>query len=96
VSESNYVADKNTVDDHGIKIPFRYSYIKGYCLESAPPYTTKTHHTYTLSKKSTFFYKEAVVYPYVQVEIRKNKFRLSNEEYVVVDNYITANGLAHI
>ena len=64
--------------------------------ESSPPYTTKTHHIYSLLKKSTYFYKESVMYPYVQVDIRKNKFMLSNEEYMIVDNFITASGNAHI
>ena len=93
---SNSVAGKNTVDDHGIKIPFKFSYVKGYCLESVSPYTTKNHHVFAISKKSTYFYKEAVVYPYVQDDTGKDKYLLSNEEYVLVDTYITANGLAHI
>ena len=59
-------------------------------------YTTKTHHVFKLSKKPTFFYKEAVVYPFVQIETRKNSYLLSNEEHIVVENYITASGLSHI
>ena len=96
MSESDCIAGKNTIDDNGIKIPFKYSFIKGYCLESTPLYTTKTHHVYTLSKKSTFFYKEAVVYPFVQIDTHKNKYLLSNEEFVLVGEFITVNGLAHI
>ena len=83
MSESNCVAGKNTVDDYGIKSPFKFSYVKGYCLESVPPYTTKTHHVWAISKKSSYFYKEVVVYPYVQVDTRKDKYLLSNKEYVL-------------
>ena len=90
------MAGEDTVDDHGIRIPLNNKYIKGYSLESYPPYTTKTHYVFVLSKKSTFFYKEAVVYPYVQVEVTKNRYIISNDEYICVENYITASGNAHI
>ena len=96
VAETDCVADENTVDDHGVRIPCGQPYIKGYSLESTPPYTNKSHHFFKLSKKSTFFYKESVVYPFVQVEPHKNVILLSNEEYVTVDAFITANGLSHI
>ena len=32
------------------------------------------------------------MYPYVQVDTRKEKYLLSNKEYVLVDAYVTANG----
>ena len=96
VTETDCTAGENTVDDNRIKIPFKDTFNKGYSLEKAPPYTTKTHRVYQKSKKSTYFYSETVVYPFVQVETHKNKYLLSNEEYVLVDEFIRANGLAHI
>ena len=96
VTESNCVAADDIVDDNGIRIPINAEFLKGFPLENVPPYTNKTHYIYEQSKKSTYFYKESVLYPYMQMEFRKIKILLSKEEFVTIDNIIIANGLCHI
>ena len=51
---------------------------------------------YKLSKKKTYFFKESVVYPFVQFKGSKKGFLLSNEEFVTVLNFIESTELSSI
>ena len=51
---------------------------------------------YKLSKKKAYFFKESVVYPFVQFTGAKKGFLLLNKEFVTILNYIESTGLSSI
>ena len=83
-------------DAWGHKSPVGTSYIKGYYLEKQ--YAVRNGTKYTLNKKKVVhFYKEMVVYPFVNVQKGQgHDFVISNNDYVDVLNYVETHRLAHI
>ena len=61
-----------STDDYGHKIPTGMKFLKGHFLELVS--TTKDSTIFCLSKKVTYFDKETVVYPYVEIEAGKKGF----------------------
>ena len=49
-----------------------------------------SNNVYTISKKpkSTFFFRESVVLPSVQLEAKKGDFEVSNEELLMIIEYM--------
>jgi len=85
----------DVVDDYGVKIAGGQSYIEGHFLERLSSF--KNGHIYKLQQnKKTFFYRESVVYPFVQIIPSKKGLYLPINEYVEVLNFIESNGLSYI
>ena len=73
-------------DDYSNIVPAGHQYIEGKFLEKCE--TAKKGDYYKLQNKETYLYKESVVYPFVQLKESKKGLFLSNEERVVVLNYV--------
>ena len=55
--------------------------------------STSTGH---LSKKVTFFYKESIVYPFVQLIETKNGFQISDIDFIEILLYVEETGLSSL
>ena len=67
-------------DDYGHKIPARMKFLIGHFLEQVS--TTKGSNIFCLLKKVTYFYKETVVYPYVEIKAGKKGLLLKSTDYM--------------
>ena len=81
-------------DDYLITIAAGQQYIEGNFLERQE--MAKKGYYYKLQKKKVYFYKESIVYSFVQLKESKKGLFLSNEEYVVILNYVEKTGYSHI
>ena len=94
VLENGCIGKDNDCDDYGNSIPFGTSFIKGNFLELSDE---KTHHRlYTVSKKITYFYKECVLYPFVNMSDTKKGFILKTTDYMDVIQFVEANNFCHL
>ena len=57
---------------------------------------TKSDVMYEVSKKTTYFYKESVVYPFVQARTHKNGFIITNEELCEILAFVENSGMSRI
>ena len=93
VNETNCVSLKVNIDDYGNKIPpgitFKGSFYERSC-------STKEGTVFKLSKKNTFFYKESVVFPYVELQPSKKGYVLSNGVYADIICHMQETGCAHL
>ena len=78
-------------DSYGNIIPPNQPFLSGYFLE---PTTTKC--IYQKSRKITYFYKETVVYPFVQAIPNKRGYEISNNELCEVLAFVEHNGMANL
>ena len=72
-------------DGYG-NIPVSLNFIKGHFMEKSV-FSNSKYQTYKLSRKKTFFYKESVVYSYVNFEQNKKSFNLKMDEYAEILNF---------
>ena len=70
------------------------SYLKGRYLEKDLP--TRRGQSYKLMADYVLFYKESVVYPYVNYESKGKKLVISNIDYVDVISYAEKSGMSAI
>ena len=86
--------DTPSTDDYGHVIPAGVNFLCGHFLERE---YKSTHATlYKISKKKTFFYKESVLYPFVQVEPTKKGVQVTNIELANINYYLEENGFSAI
>ena len=69
--------------DYGNIIPVSVNFIKGHFMEKSV-FSNWKYQRYKLSRKVTFFYKESVVYPYVNFKQNKKGFILKMDEYAEI------------
>ena len=69
-------------DDYG-NIPVGVNFIKGHFMEKSV-FSNSKYQTYKLLRKVTFFYKESVVYPYVNFGQNKKGFIPKIDEYAEI------------
>lgn len=81
-------------DDYGNRIAPGLSCIEGRFLEKVE--ASAKGFLFKLSKKKTYFFRESVVYPFVQFTMAKKGYHLSTMEYVEILNYVESNGLSRI
>ena len=87
----------NRVDGYNHLIGPGVPYLKGYLLEKISKLQRKDgEHYKVIRNKETFFYKEAVVYPFVQLEERKGGLFLPNTELVTILNFVESNSLTSL
>ena len=82
-------------DDYGNIIPVGVNFIKGHFMEKSV-FSNSKYQTYKLSRKVTLFYKESVVYPYVNSEQNKKGFILKMDEYAEILNFVERNSYNQI
>ena len=69
-------------------------YLKGRFLEVIDE--NESRKLYKLSDLKTFFYKESVVYPYVNIEETRKGLVLKNKDLVDIIQYVEANNFSHL
>ena len=52
--------------------------------------------TFQLTSKTTYFYKESILYPYVQFTESKKGLVLENLHYMEILQYIEQNNFSHL
>ena len=91
LTESNTI-----VDDYGHQIAIGQSYLIGNYFEKEARSSSKHGQMYKCMKKKVFFYKESVVYPFVNLESRKNNYFITNIDFYYVLSYAEHNGMSAI
>ena len=98
VDQTDLIATGDTVDSYGHRIPEGHSYISGHFLERLCDSRKST--IYQEEERTTFFYRENVVYPFVELQAKnfkgKNCLELHSTEKTYVLNYMDENGCSHI
>ena len=65
-------------------------------LEKNERLTTSKKKGYYLSKKTTYFFNESILYPYVNIIEGKRGLTLDNTDYTDILLHIENNGYAHL
>ena len=86
-------ANENTVDDYGVTIQNGAQYYKGNFLEKESK--TKKELKFKRMKRTTFFYKESVVY-FINFDFRKGFYVLSCEEFSDILTYVEHFGMSSL
>ena len=86
--------DEDEHDAYGHSVPKGVAFMKGNFLEKIQDSTNGQ--IFKLSKKITFFYKESVLYPYVNFKETKKGLVLSSSEYTDIIHYVENNNYCHI
>ena len=77
-------------DDYGHIVTPGQKYMLGHFLEQVSDQITSK--TYKLIDKETIFYRESVVYPFVNVTEKKGKYIISSRDYIDIINFVEHNG----
>ena len=75
-------------------IPLGLEYMKGHFLNRN--YTTKSSTVFSLSNKVTRFYKETVIFPFVNVKESKKGIEIENKEWTDIICHPEQTGYAHL
>ena len=79
-------------DDYGHIVTPGQKYMQGHFLEQVSDQITSK--AYKLTDKETIFYRESVVYPFVNVTEEKVKYIISSRDYIDIINFVEHNGWA--
>lgn len=85
-------ASKSETDGWGTKVKEGQLHLRGQFFETKSGYDTR----YKLLKKEAIFFRESVVYPFVQMEEKKNYHELSADESLQITRYIENSHLGFI
>ena len=77
-------------------VPKKVIHLSGYFLEKDERLTTEKKKGYYLSKKVTYFFRENLLYPYVNMKEGKRGLTLNMTGYTDILNYIEMMGYAHL
>ena len=80
IVESNCVEDSMLCDDYGHKIAAGVNFLKDHFLEKEKE--ESTIQVFRCSSKTTFFYSESILYPYVNLLESKIDFFLKNTDFI--------------
>jgi len=96
IISTNLCSIEDVRDDYNGIIPKANVYHTGYFLEKIN--FDKKSRTYKMEKsKVTFFYKESVLFPFVNFHVNKgDNLILKNEDYTDIVVYIEQNSLIHV
>ena len=93
----NQVREAEQVDDYELKIPAGMVYHSGHFLERDDRYSSVKATVFNLSKKVTYFYKESILYPFLNIEKdSKERLSLSAIGYTDMLRFIENNGFSHL
>ena len=87
IEEEESVATDTLKDDYGNIIKAGQSYLKGKFLERI-----SAGNKYRVAKKLTYFYRETIVYPFVQAVALKAGYLIRNEELCEIYAHVELNG----
>ena len=87
---------EKVVDDYQQEIFPGMVYNVGHFFEKNEKCSTYKKTVYHLAEKFTFFYKENILYPYVNLQDDKTGPFLSMEDYTDINYYIENNGFSHL
>ena len=94
VTESNQSSYDRMTDDYNVILQ-GVAYFTGKFLEWTK--RGKRCSFYRLvTEKSTYFYKESVVFPFVNIINEKNKLVLKDDDYTDILMYIEKSGFTHL
>ena len=79
-------------DTQGKKIKEGQLHLRGQFFETDPCSDTR----YRLLKKESIFFRESVVYPFVQMEAKKKHYELSADKFMQITRYIEKSHLGFI
>ena len=94
ILENECVASANEKDDCGNVIPHGAFFLKGRFLEIVVE--KSSHRVYKLSKKLTYFYKESVIYPFVNMVETEKGYILKNVDFMDIIQFAEANNYRHL
>ena len=95
VVDVNQSSPEIKTDDYGKQVPPGNIYVSGYFLEKNVIGRKSTSYKLNTSRIA-YAYKESLVYPYVDFEVKGDNYILHNEEYTDVLIWIEKYGLVHI
>ena len=90
--EGESITKEEICDDYGVKVGLGQKYLYGKFLEKEG--TCRGGQKFKLMRKTTFFYKESVVYPFVNFDYRKHLYVISNNDFCDVISYVDHYGMA--
>ena len=85
------VANANMVDDYGHTIATGMEYLVGSYLEKCNE--TKKGQLFKMLGKDVFFFKETIVYSFVNFQEHKGIYLIANDDYCDIILYIENNGM---
>jgi hypothetical protein len=94
VAKIDCIELEDVIDSYKHKVPAGTSFMKGHFLERDNEH--KHHTTFKITGKLTFFYKESVLFPYVQMVLKNNKYVLHNSDWLEIQYHVEQNGFAHL
>ena len=78
---------ENVIDDYGHTASAGQKYMLGYLLEQEHDQITKTKYK-LMYKKKTNFYRESIVYPFVNISEINGHYIISSRDFVDIVNYV--------
>ena len=81
--------DTPTKDQYGNQVPAGQPFLTGRYLERG-----RHPNIYCRSKRTLYFYKESIVYPFVQAQETKKGFLVSDIEFCEILKYVESNNLS--
>ena len=94
IAESSFVGDKVLCDDHCHKIAAGVNFLKDHFLEKEKELSAVFQRS--SNSKTTFFYSESILYPYVNLLEGKKGFILKNTDFIDVTHYVENNNFCHL
>ena len=94
VLRMNCVIEGMCEDDYKNVIPYGMEYIKGNFLEKR--FETKSSTVFQLSEKVTYFYKESIIFPFVNIVESKKGIEINNKEWLDIICHAEQTGYAHL
>ena len=88
--------EEDSYDSFGIKVPKKIIHLAGHFLEKNERLTTEKKKGYDLSKKVTYFFRENILYPRVNIQEGKRGLTLSMTDYTDILLYIEKTGYSHL
>ena len=88
VSRKNGAKQYDDADDYGKMITRGHKHLEGHFFEKI----CGSDRRYKLSKKTSFFYRESVVYAFIQMEETKKGYKLSDEEFIQIMQFLEESG----
>ena len=84
---------ENVIDDYGHTASSGQKYMLGNFLEQVHDQITRTKYK-LMHKKKTIFYRESIVYPFVNMSEINGHYIISSRDFVDIINYVEHYALA--
>ena len=84
------------IDDSGRVVPKGLQHLSGHFFEKNDKYSNMKKYVYNKSKKITYFFRESIMYPYVNMVEEKHGYSLSAQDYTEILLAIEQNGYSYL